>query len=97
MQGKEKRLLWLRPLSIRNYYELMKKNSSITFGMMELNFYHQIRNLLIGFFLLELSEVLDSANHLRSVRVFVVVPSNNLYERVTVTHLRNHSLVSIEE
>jgi len=30
--------------------------------------------------LFQLSEVLDSTNHLRSVRVLIVVPRNNLYE-----------------
>ena len=30
--------------------------------------------------LFELSEVLNGANHLRSVRVLIVVPSNNLNE-----------------
>ena len=43
--------------------------------------------------LFELSEVLNGANHLRSVRVLIVVPSNNLYERVAITNLRNHGLV----
>ena len=47
--------------------------------------------------LFELSEVLNGANHLRSVRVLIVVPSNNLYERVAVTDLRNHGLVSVEQ
>ena len=58
--------------------------------------------MLNGLFYLEiilfqLSEILNGANHLRSVRVLIVVPSNNLYERVTVTDLADHSLVSVEE
>ena len=36
--------------------------------------------LMVEVLLFELSEVLDSTNHLRSVRVLVVVPRNNLYE-----------------
>ena len=52
---------------------------------------------LNGLILFQLSEVLNGANHLRSVRVLIVVPSNNLYERVAVTDLRNHGLVSVEQ
>ena len=55
------------------------------------HFYHVLRNLF------QLSEILNGANHLRSVRVLIVVPSNNLYERVAVTDLRNHGLVSVEQ
>ena len=51
----------------------------------------------LSLILFELSEVLNGANHLRSVRVLIVVPSNNLYERVAVTDLRNHGLVSVEQ
>ncbi len=47
--------------------------------------------------LLQLSEVLDGANHLRSVRVLIVVPSNNLNERVAVANLADHGLVSVEQ
>ena len=47
--------------------------------------------------LFELCEVLDSTNHLRSVRVLIVVPSNNLYERVAIADLAYHCLVSVEQ
>jgi hypothetical protein len=47
--------------------------------------------------LFQFSEVLNGANHLRSVRILIVVPSNNLDERVAVTDLRNHGLVSVEQ
>ena len=47
--------------------------------------------------LLQLSEVLDSANHLAGVAVLVVVPSNNLNERVAVANLADHGLVSVEQ
>jgi len=47
--------------------------------------------------LLQLSEVLDGANHLAGVAVLVVVPSNNLYEAVAVADLADHGLVSVEE
>ena len=45
--------------------------------------------------LLQLSEVLDGANHLAGVAVLVVVPSNNLYEGVAVADLADHGLVSV--
>ena len=47
--------------------------------------------------LFQLSEVLDGANHLRSVRVLIVVPRNNLYLIGIVVDLRNHGLSSVEE
>ena len=47
--------------------------------------------------LFQLSEVLDGANHLRSVRVLIVVPSNNLNEGVAVANLADHGLVSVEQ
>ena len=47
--------------------------------------------------LFQFSEVLDGANHLRGVRVLIVVPGNNLNERVAVANLANHCLVGIEQ
>ena len=47
--------------------------------------------------LLQLSEVLDSTNHLRSIRVLIVVPRNYLYLICVVVDLANHCLSSIEE
>ena len=47
--------------------------------------------------LLQLSEVLDSTNHLRSIRVLIVVPRNYLYLICIVVDLANHCLSSIEE
>ncbi len=51
------------------------------------------RNVL----LFEFCQVLDSANHLAGVAVFVVVPTYNLYLICIVVNLRNHSLCCIEE
>ena len=60
--------------------------------------WHFLFKLLnVGTVLLQLSEVLNGANHLRGVRVLIVVPSNNLYQRVAVTNLAYHGLVSIEQ
>ena len=42
-------------------------------------------------------EVLDSTNHLRSIRVLVVVPRNNLYLESLVVDLRYHSLSCVEK
>lgn len=47
--------------------------------------------------LLQLSEVLDSTNHLRSIRVLIVVPRNYLYLICILVDLANHCLSSIEE
>ena len=60
--------------------------------------WHFLFKLLnVGTVLLQLSEVLDGANHLRGVRVLIVVPSNNLNERVAVANLADHGLVSVEQ
>ena len=42
--------------------------------------------------LFELSEVLDGANHLRSVGVLIVVPGNDLYLIGVLVDLGNHGL-----
>ena len=47
--------------------------------------------------LLQLGEVLDGANHLRNIRVLVVVPRNNLNLVVVIVELQNHGLSCIEE
>ena len=47
--------------------------------------------------LLQLSEVLDGANHLRNIRVLVVVPRNNLNLVVVIVELQNHGLSRVEE
>lgn len=47
--------------------------------------------------LLQLCEVLDSTNHLRSIRVLIVVPRNYLYLICILVDLANHCLSSIEE
>ena len=46
---------------------------------------------------LQLSEILDGANHLRSVGVLVVIPRNNLNLIQTVGDLSYHSLSSVEQ
>ena len=46
---------------------------------------------------LQLSEVLDCANHLRGVAVLVVIPRNNLNLIQTVADRGNHGLGSVEE
>ena len=47
---------------------------------------------------LDLSEILNSPNHLASIRVFVIVPSNNLYlSFVGFGDVLNHGLSSIEK
>ena len=47
--------------------------------------------------LLQLSQILDSTNHLRSVAVLIVIPANNLYLISIVINLANHSLSCIEQ
>ena len=50
-----------------------------------------------SFLLGKLSEVLDCTNHLRSIRVLVVVPGNNLNLIQSVAEVGNHGLSSVEE
>ena len=47
--------------------------------------------------LLQFSEVLDCTNHLRSIRVLVVIPRNNLYLIGIIVNLAYHCLCSIEQ
>ena len=47
--------------------------------------------------LFQLSKVLNGANHLRSVRVLIVVPRNNLNLISVVVDLANHGLSSVEQ
>ena len=47
--------------------------------------------------LLQLSEVLDRTNHLRSVRVLIVIPRNNLYLIAIIANLAYHGLSCIEQ
>jgi len=47
--------------------------------------------------LAQLCEVLNGANHLRGVRVLVVVPRNNLNLIGIFVELHDHSLCSVEE
>ena len=44
-----------------------------------------------------LSEVLNGTNHLRSVRVLVVVPRDNLHVVGVIVNLGDHRLRSVEE
>lgn len=46
---------------------------------------------------LQLCEILNGANHLRSIRILVVIPGNNLNLIKTVAKRGNHCLSSVKQ